>query len=298
MFFQSLPNSPIGEADIVILPVPWENTVSYKSGTAAAPEAILDATDQLEYYEEDVGWSPMQHLKVCVTPKVIASVAAFHATLAKITVTLPSNNLLIALGGEHSITPTLIKARMPQGTVIFLDAHGDLRKSYQGSELSHACPAYRILQQGHFLIMAGIRSLFEDEIERIVSSDKISLFMDRNLRKPEHWQQFLEQLKNLRGQVWLSIDMDVFNPALVAGVGTPQPGGLDWYQVVEILEIVFFNKNIKLQGMDIVELVPEPSRVSEMTAAKLIQKAISFWGKAHNFAQKPLTGSQTLVNYD
>lgn len=297
MFFQSLPNSSITEADILILPVPWENTVCYKPGTAYAPEAILEATDQLEYYEEDVGWSPMQYLKVCVAPKVTTT--AFHTNLVKVTAALPKNNLLIALGGEHSITPTLVQGRMPQtGTVVFLDAHADLRKSYQGSEYSHACPAYRILQQGHVLVMAGIRSLFETEVDCIASTDKITMFMDRSLRKPKHWNQFLKQLGNLQGQVWLSIDMDVFNPALVAGVGTPQPGGLDWYQVVEVLEAVFFNKNIELQGMDIVELVPEASHVAEMTAAKLIQKAISFWGKAYGFDQKSLTGSQTLIDYD
>lgn len=104
MLFQFLPNFPVEEADILILPVPYENTVCYKHGTALAPEAILKATEQLEYYEEDVAWSPMKYLKVCVIPEIAENEATFHATLEKVSAELPRNNLLIALGGEHSIT--------------------------------------------------------------------------------------------------------------------------------------------------------------------------------------------------
>jgi len=301
--FQFLPNAPVDEAELLILPVPWESTVCYKPGTAQAPEAIIKAADQLEYYEEDAAWAPMKYMKVCVLealkPKNSDNEAAFHANLEKVAAELPFDNLLIALGGEHSITPALIQGRMPEpGCVIHLDAHADLRKSFDGSEYSHACPAYRILTQGYSMVMAGIRSLFEIEAERIAKDNKITVFMDRALRQQNNWANFIQYLTDLKGKVWLTIDMDVFNPALVPGVGTPQPGGFDWYQMVEVLDAVFFNPNIDLRGMDIVELVPEPSHVSEMVAAKLMQKAMSFWGKSRGFDQKAMNGSQTQVDYD
>ncbi len=290
--FQFLPNSSVDEADILILPVPWEQTVCYKSGTASAPTAILKATEQLEYYEEDSAWSPMKYMQICVLDAISPhkDEAQFHTILANTTSKLPTDNLLIALGGEHSITPALIQGRMPKtGSVIFLDAHADLRKSYQGSEYSHACAAYRILTQGYSLIMVGIRSIFEAEVEYLASA---TTFMDRNL----NMEQVIKCINELTGPVWLTIDMDVFNPALVPGVGTPQPGGINWYQCVDILEAVFFNKNVEIYGMDIVELIPEPSHVSEITAAKIMQKAISFWGKAQGFDRKIQNGALKLLN--
>ena len=282
--FQFLPNSPVDEADILILPIPWEQTVCYKSGTSLAPMAILKATEQLEYYEEDVAWSPMKHMRVCVLETI--SSHQFHTCLTNTVSTLPKDNLLIALGGEHSITPALIKGRMPKnGSVIYLDAHADLRKTYQGSEYSHACAAYQIFTQGYSLIMVGIRSISEDEVKYLAD---ITTFMDRKL----NIEQVIKCISELTGPVWLTIDMDVFNPALVPGVGTPQPGGINWHQCVDILEAIFFNKNLEIYGMDIVELIPEPSHVSEITAAKIMQKAISFWGKAHGFEHKIQNGSQ------
>ncbi len=276
-YFQFLPNSPVDEADILILPVPWEQTVCYKSGTSLAPAAILKATEQLEHYEEDIAWSPMKHMKVCVLETIASQTIKFHTNLTNTVSKLPKDNLLIALGGEHSITPALIKGRMPKnGSVIYLDAHADFRKTYQGSEYSHACAAYQIFTQGYSLIMVGIRSIFEEEVEYL---NKITTFMDRKL----DMEKVIHCISELTGPVWLTIDMDVFNPALVSGVGTPQPGGIDWYQCLDILEAVFFNKNVEIYGMDIVELIPEPSHVSEITAAKIMQKAISFWGKTNGF---------------
>ncbi|MDM8565545.1 agmatinase [Candidatus Halobeggiatoa sp. HSG11] len=292
MEFQLLTNSPVNDADILILPVPWEKTVCYKHGTALAPAAILEVTDQLEYYEEDIAWSPMKYMQVCVLESVAPhkDEIQFHANLINIVNKLPTDNLFIALGGEHSITPSLIKGRMPKnGSVIYLDAHADLRQSYQGSEYSHACAAYQILSQEHSLIMVGIRSVFEPEVQYL---SEITTFMDRGL----NIEQVIKCINELTGPVWLTIDMDVFDPALVPGVGTPQPGGINWYQCLDILEAVFFNKNIELYGMDIVELIPEPSHVSETIAAKLMQKAISFWGKAKGFDHRKQNGSQIIMD--
>ena len=301
--FLAMPNAPLDEADILLLPIPLERTVSFKPGTADAPRAILETTDQLEFYEEDAGWSPFKHLKISVLPEFAddktETDAELHARLAEYVASLPADNLFIGVGGEHSLTPALAEARMPEpGTVLFLDAHADMRASYEGSKYSHACPVTRLLAQGHKIVMAGIRSVYESEVELVEKESRITLFLDWDLRGKGQWESFLQKVSSLEGPVYLSIDMDVFNPAVVPGVGTPQPGGFFWYQMIEVLEALFSRKKIDLRGVDVVELVPEPSRVSEMTAAKLLLKIISFWGSANGFHSQPQTGSQMQIDYE
>lgn len=301
--FLAMPNAPVEDADVLILPIPLERTVSFKPGTADAPGAILETTEQLEFYEEDAGWSPFKHMQLTVLPEFTddrsLSDADLHARLTKHVTTLPTNNLFIGIGGEHSLTPSLVAARMPEpGTVLFLDAHADMRTSYDGSRFSHACPVTRLLEQGHKIVMAGVRSVYESEVELVGKEPRISLFLDWDLRGKGQWESFLQKVNSLEGPVYLSIDMDVFNPAVVPGVGTPQPGGFFWYAMIETLEALFSRKDIDLRGVDVVEIVPEPSRVSEMTAAKLLLKVISFWGYASGFNTKPQNGSQTKVEYE
>ena len=141
--FIDMPNSPLETADLLILPVPLERTVSFKPGTALAPRAILDVSSQLEYYEEDAGWSPFKYMSLHVLPEFeddpLLEEPTLHAQLTQQVARLPGDNLFVALGGEHSLTPSLVKARMQKpGTVLFLDAHADLRESFEGSWYSHA----------------------------------------------------------------------------------------------------------------------------------------------------------------
>ena len=145
--------------------------------------------------------------------------------------------------------------------------------------------------------MVGIRSLFEKEAQRIANDENIIFFSDRALQKEAVKSKLLQLITSLEGQVWLSIDMDAFNPALVPGVGTPQPGGLDWYLALDILEALFLKSSARVTGVDLLELVPEPSNVSQVFAAKLLQKIISFWGKAKAFDSKTMTGAQMQVEY-
>ncbi len=304
MKYQCLPNTPADEADIIILPVAYEDTVSAKVGTRHAPAAILKATEQIEYYEEDQQWSPMKHMQISVEkelPKLDSeSIEAFNAKVRRTVAALPltDKKLFIGLGGEHSITPLLTAERMNEsGTIVFLDAHADLRESYMGSAYSHACPSHHLLKQGHKMIMVGVRSLFEKEAERVANDENITFFGDRALQKSEVKAELLQMIASLEGPVWLSIDMDAFNPALVPGVGTPQPGGLDWYFAIEILEALFLDSSTKIAGVDILELVPEPTNVSQVFAAKLLQKIISFWGKANAFDSRPMNGAQMQVAY-
>jgi len=297
MRFLSLPNASLEEADVIIQPVPLERTVTYRTGTADGPEAILAASDQLEFYEEDAGWCPTEHMKISVLPPLSPAAGesdeAFHRRLFEAVADLRQETLFLALGGEHSITPEMVFARMPKGgTVVQIDAHADLRLSYHGSVYNHACPMRRIRDKGYKLMQIGIRSLHAKEAAAIAGDYGITTYLDRVLQRPEGQQKLHRHLATLIGPVWLTIDMDGFDPALVAGVGTPQPGGLSWYQGVDIVEILMRNKNIELCGVDIVELVPEASQVSQMVGAKLVQKCISFWGKRHGYDKRPAQGSQ------
>jgi agmatinase len=300
LHFLSLPNSSTASADVLILPVPYERTVTYKKGTRLGPEAILAASSQLEFYEEDVGWCPMEYLRVSVLESVDVSAAseeAFHGRLFESVQALADDVLFIALGGEHSITPEMVFARMPMGgTIVQIDAHADLRPSYHGSPYNHACPMYRLLKKGYHIIQIGIRSLHAEEAKLIAAETAVTTYFDRDLRQAEHWRRMLRQIESLSGPVWLSIDMDGFDPTLISGVGTPQPGGIDWYQGLDMLSALMNNRKTDLRGVDIVELVPEVSRVSEMMAAKLVQKCISYWAKSKGFDQGPANGSQIGVD--
>ena len=296
MHYQLLPNANIKTADILILPFAYEDTVSSKVGTKDAPKGILEATAQIEYYEEDLEWSPMKYMSVCVLDEISKYK---EVTPLLDSLRLTTNKLLVTLGGEHSITPMITQKLLKQNaTIVFLDAHADLRVSYKGEAYSHATPAHHLLQQGHKLVMAGIRSLFEAEALRVKEDENITFFSDRMLQKREIKEQFLQTLRDLEGDVYLSIDMDVFNPAYVPSVGTPQPGGMDWYDATNILEALFLNKKITLKGVDMVELIPEESEVSQTFAAKLLQKIISYWGKSQGFDKKQLRGTQMQVAFE
>lgn len=301
--YQSLPNRELNAADVLVQPIPHELTVSYKSGTRNAPEAILVATDQLEYYDEDGGWSPFKHMGVSVLPpidkRLYEANADFHTRLTEYAHQLPSKALLLSLGGEHSVTASLVAGRLPEpGTVVHVDAHADLRPHFEGSEFSHAGPMHRIREAGHRIVMVGVRSLLDQEAERVASDDGIRCYMDRALHREAVWQQLIEELASLSGPVYLTVDLDALEPGQAPGVGTPQPGGLSWYQLLGIVETVIGNPNVTITGCDIVEMIPEANCVTDMIAAKLSQKLISCWGLKHGYHQRQADGSQTEIDYE
>jgi len=303
MQYQSLPNCEKSIADIIILPIAHEDTVSAKVGTKDAPKAILEASSQIEYYDELLDWSPMKHINICVETELkkdsLQSIEDFEKNIQNVVNEFDEKSFLISLGGEHSITPMISSSVLKEkATIVFLDAHADLRQTYQGSKYSHACPSYRLLEQGYKMIMIGVRSMFETEAIRVKEDENIEFFSDISMQKQETKTKLLELLSSLEGEVYLSIDMDAFNPAYVPSVGTPQPGGLDLYIALDILEKLFLNKNIDIKAVDIVELIPEESNVSQVFAAKLLQKIISYWGKSKGFDKKAKVGSQMQVDYE
>ncbi len=294
--YQELPNTSMQDADIVINRVCWGGSVSGKVGTEDAPDVILIETEQMEYYDEDLEYSPMKHMQV----HVAESIHEFDKIKTSFSArSRDKKQLFVSLGGDHSITPQLTLALVDKPmTVLFLDAHADLRRSYLGDVNSHATPAFQLLKQGHKVFMVGIRSMFETEALRIKEDKNITCFMDRALRSEAVREEVLESIASLEGDVYLSIDMDVFNPAYVPSVGTPQAGGIDYYFGTDILEALFLNSSANIVGVDMVELIPEESKVSQLFAAKFLQKIISYWGKSQGFDTKEQTGAQMQVKYE
>jgi len=309
--FQVLPNADPAHAHVVILPVAHDATVCGRKGTAQAPSVILSASEELEYYEEDEAWSPFLHMRVSVleemAPGPCEAAETFHARLTR-TARLhvrggigdgQSAPLLIGLGGEHSITPSLVAGAMPErGTVVMLDAHADLRATYQGTPYSHACAAHGLRALGHDVLIVGLRSLAHHEADRIANDEGVSAFSPADVREPVAAAALHNQIAALSGPVWLTIDMDVFDAAVAPSVGTPQPDGLAWHEVVGLCRELIANRRVALMGADIVETIPEPNGVTQIAAAKLAQKLISSWGKRMGHDKLPLTGSQAGIDIE
>jgi agmatinase len=278
--FLDLKSFPVKEAEAVILPIPYEATTTYGAGTRGGPEAILAASRQVELWDEDGNWDPSAAIRLATAAPILPEVAGPQAMLDKIKrVVQPwiaQGKLICALGGEHTITVALLQAvqtRYPDFTVVALDAHADLRESYDGSKLSHACVMRRAYELGRPLTLMGVRSYSQDEYQLLRVAPRLKVFKARELHTPEGWNQGLDYLKGITGPVYLSIDADALDPGIMPGVGTPEPGGLSYGQTLAI--IATLAQRGPIIGLDLVELAPIPGhKVSEFTAARLLYKAL------------------------
>ncbi len=280
--FLDLKPFPVKEAEAVILPIPYEATVTYGGGAKEGPEAILAASRQVELWDEENNWDPSSAIRLATALPVLPEASGPQAMLDKIRrLTQPwiqQGKFIAALGGEHTITTALVQAaqtRYPDFSVVALDAHADMRESYDGSKFSHACVMRRLYELGRPLTLMGTRSYSKDEDQLIWVAPRFKMFKARELQTPEGWQAAAEHLKGIPGPVYLSIDLDVLDPAVMPGVGTPEPGGLSYYQVLALIETLA--KRGPIIGLDLVELAPIPgNRVSEFTAARLLYKALGY----------------------
>jgi agmatinase len=300
--FMGLPGVAAEEADVLFVSVPLEATVSYESGTSRGPEGIYSASEHLEFLDETLGWCPYQHLELhYATPIVMTDgevLADHHARIDATVAALPNDraNLLIGLGGEHAITPGLVRPRMPDGGhVIQIDAHADFRREYHGSVFNHACPMFRLREMGYEITMIGIRSFEPDEWDRAMADPGVAIFTDDDLQRGDAFEELLAHLDQLEGPLYLTVDVDGLDPSLVGSTGTPQPGGLHWYQMLDIVDAICGNPDVDLRGLDIVELIPDEARVSSMTVAKLIHYIISHWAWSKGYAERPAIGGQLRV---
>jgi agmatinase len=260
---------------VLVLPIPYEQTTSYGAGAREGPRAILHASRNVELYDEAYGGEPAER-GIHTLPAIETHADGPAAMRRRIAETVASaargGQFLLALGGEHSITPGIvdgIATRYPKFTVVQFDAHADLRDSYQDTRESHACAMRRVLET-HPVVSVGIRSLSSEEAEfaraRRLPSIPASAFADPRADLDALAKRLVEAVETR--DVYLTFDLDAFDPSLVPATGTPEPGGLAWYPTLHLLRALARERRIV--AADIVELAPIPGLSGpDFLAAKL-----------------------------
>lgn len=273
-------NCSLDESRAAILPVPYERTVSYRTGTSFGPQSIIMASRALELYDEElecepyeVGIHTVEETEYDVDPEeMVKTVSDIYTGLTD------RGKFVVTVGGEHSVTNGPVRSlheKYDDFSVFSIDAHCDLRESYGGTKYSHACVMRRAHDLGHNIVQAGIRSLSAEEAKFLQGKDDISVFYARDMAAASTEMTIGEILSNLGEKVYISIDLDGFDPSLIPSTGTPEPGGLHWYQVLSILQGIFKMRDVI--GVDVVELAPTAGNVSpDFLAAKLIYKCIGY----------------------
>lgn len=274
------PESRYDTARAAVLPLPFERTTSFGKGTVDGPAAILRASQALELYDEELDADPFS-IGVATLPPFVPEAHDMEAALGEIRAEarrhLEAGKLLVALGGEHSVTSALaFAARDVHGEigVVQLDAHADLRDSFEGTPWSHASVMRRIVEEGLPTLAVGIRSLSRPEAELIRERDLPVLWGDE-LAEANLPARFRERLDALPERLYLTVDLDFFDPALVPATGTPEPGGATWYRTLSLLRELFRRKEVV--AMDVVELAPIGGQpASDFLAAKLAYKCLGY----------------------
>lgn len=262
----------------VIIPAPFEKSTTYGRGAVNGPRAIIEASANMELYDMELGLEPCDigiHTLACPTEDEMGSTGSMLAYLEKQTEhALEAGKLPIVLGGEHTVTIGPVRAlskKYPSMTVLSLDAHSDLREEYEGNIHSHACVMRRVLDMCS-VVEAGVRSMAAEE-RPVIEERKVPIFTASDILGGA---SFIDELTSLLSEnVFISIDVDVFDPGTMPSTGTPEPGGLGWYDVLKIVSTVAREKNVL--GYDVVELSPMSSnKAPDFLAARLVYKTMGF----------------------
>lgn len=255
-----------------IIPVPYDLTSTWQKGADRGPAAIITASQAVELYDIESGSAPCEHGIATLEPVTTNEGPEHLATLvrARVASVLNQRQLPIVLGGEHSVTIGAVEAvaaRHPDLTILQIDAHGDTRETYEGSTHNHACVMARAREHGR-IVQVGIRSIDQEEVARL---ERENVFYAHEIagRTDTEWMDRV--VERLTSNVYITIDLDAFDPSLLPATGTPEPGGLQWYEVTRLLERVTRQRNIV--GFDVVELLPqEGEHASSFIAAKLVYR--------------------------
>ena len=289
--FLGLPEQE-GKPDIVILQVPYELTTSYGHGTSLGPAACVEASGQVELFDPTLGEDLPAGQNIKTIQPWNGQGNSLREQLNGISdylapwfngVTFP-----VILGGEHGILPAIIDAagnhplvndEYSKLTVVQIDAHADLREELDGEPFSHACSAARAMDFGlKHLYQVGIRAFSKNEYQRIQNDDNITTFFASDIQKTgngSNWSGWIETLKSIEGPVHLTIDIDGLDGSLVPATGTPVPGGLTFWQVVETIQSIFSSSKATVISMDVNEIVPQKDTpLTQFTAAMLATKGI------------------------
>ena len=280
--FGGLPDehSQYATSRAVIFPVPLERTTSYEHGTRNGPAAILAASRNMELYDEELELEPYKEIGIHTLPAIDTADGTLDEVITEIFTAqlglLEDDKFTVALGGEHSLTPPLVSAtakKFKNLSVLQIDAHADLRDEYQGNPASHACAMRRVVEVCP-AVQVGIRSLSVEEAQAIPHL-RTSVYWAKDIARAPLKSWIAKVLADLSANVYITIDLDGFDPAFVPATGTPEPGGLDWMQVTSLIRAVADHK--KIVGMDVVELLPQPGdHASDFLAAKLVYKCLGY----------------------
>jgi agmatinase len=265
------------DSKVVILPLPVDRTTSYVPGTRNGPREILLASSHMELWDEEVG-ADIHGVGIYTLPEMelpFGELAPLMEEIKRVArEILAHDKFLVALGGEHSVTPPLVAAaaeRYRNLSVLQIDAHADLRESYMGTIHSHACAMRRTLEYAP-LTQVGIRSLSTEEAAAIPELET-TVFYDATMRRDPKWIE--KVVESLSETVYITIDVDGLDPAIMPATGTPEPGGLSWYEILSLLRATIARRNVV--GCDIVELSPLPGLASpNFLCAKLVYKILTY----------------------
>ncbi|MFY0714875.1 agmatinase [Seonamhaeicola sp. NFXS20] len=261
-------------AKIVLIPVPYDGTSTWQKGADKGPDAFLNASENMELYDIETDTEVYKegiYLADAVTENVSpeSMVKAVHQATKNY---IKKNKFVTIFGGEHSISIGTIRAfnEVYQNlTVLHIDAHADLRKTYEGTACNHACAVYEASQNTN-LIQVGIRSMDVKE-KSVMDLDKT--YFAHEMAIDDTWMD--SAIEQMTDNVFITFDLDAFDPSILPSTGTPEPGGLLWYETLDFLKQVFEEKNVV--GFDIVELCPnEVDKSSDFLAAKLYYKMLSY----------------------
>jgi len=269
-------------SQIVVLSAPLEKTVSYGKGTSKGPEEILKASHYVEFYDEEQKRELCFEKGICTLEPMNLQKLSIEKALQKIhkevAKHIDEGKFVVTLGGEHSLSAAPIMAfneRFPNLSILQIDAHSDLRDSYEGSKYSHASVMARVAEFNSNIVQVGIRAQCIDEVE-LKQKKGIKTFYAREIKMGmygENWHELI--VNNLTENVYITFDVDGLDPSLLPATGTPEPGGLFWDETMNLLKSVGTEKNIV--GFDVVELAPtkyHPS--SSFVAAKLVYKMMNY----------------------
>ncbi|HXD33540.1 MAG TPA: agmatinase [Pyrinomonadaceae bacterium] len=268
--------SDFENAKVLIWPVPFEKTVSYGGGTKDGPHAIIEASRNMELFDEEIGGETAD-IGIHTLPPIDADREVNEMMQALYDETkrlMRTNKFICMLGGEHSISSPVIKAHheaYPNLSVLQIDAHADLRDEYDGTPYSHASIMRRVVEFCP-AVQVGIRSLSAEEA-RVIPSLPTKVFYAKDIIGRTDWID--DAVDNLTEDVYLTIDVDGFDPSLIPTTGTPEPGGLGWYEVVWLIKKAAEKRRIV--GMDVTELSTQPgNNAPSFLTAKLIYKTLGY----------------------
>lgn len=267
----------------LVLPAPYEYTVCYGKGTRDGPRSIIEASPQIEPLDEELGFEPLKALGIHTLPAYAVQVepGAYVKGLGEhVSKYYRKDKLLLTIGGEHTITegPLMVVARAyPHLSILHIDAHADLRDEYQGTPYSHACAARRMMHYVRKIIQVGIRSVAQEEYKYCNSEKVRTYFRHQHRDVTKLIPQILDELSE---HVYISIDVDGLDPSIIPSTGTPVPGGMGWWETLDLIREVAKHKTVV--AADLVELAPVPGfHLSEYTTAKLAYKIIGYAGAKH-----------------